>query len=236
MRPLFPILGSSQSGFSLLEISLVLIILGIVGGVSLHTLSAHLTHAAYAKTREHQDYALHAIAAFVERHHRFPCPADPKTIGENYGLEPRERKCPGSQAEGILPFRTLGMGEKFAKDGFNHWITYVVDSNLADKDHEAHIETVTGKQIILQNEYHQLVLVDPAPRTQNFIAFLLISHGKSGIGAFVGGTRLFSSTASPHKKENCDRNFIFIDSPQTDDIIRWESRDHFFKHYLKHMD
>lgn len=227
---------SLQAGFSLVEIALVLAILGIIGGMGLPLLTAHIKRTALTKTREHQEYALNAIAAFVEKHHRFPCPADPKAVGADYGLEPMVRKCPGPKAEGILPWRSIGISENFAKDGFKRWMTYVVDSNLADKEHEGNIQTVSGRQITLRNEQGFPVLVDPSAQNPNFIAFILISHGESGAGAFIGGgqgSKITSGEASPHKRENFDGNFVFIESSLTDDILRWESRDHFLKHYVK---
>lgn len=184
MRSSFPVLGSSQSGFSLIEMAIVLMILGIVGGMSLHLVSAQFHRTAHLKTRDNQDYALTAIAAFVEKHRRFPCPADPKSTGLEYGLEPKERKCPAAKAEGILPFRTLGISEIFAKDGFKRWMTYVIDSNLADRDNENYMDTVVGKQITLHNEQAQPVVVDHSSRLPNFVALLLISHGESGGGCF----------------------------------------------------
>jgi len=225
---------SREAGFSLLELALVLVILGIMGGMALPLLKARISHAAILKTRDNQEYVLTAIAAFVAKNRRFPCPAVPHVTGENYGVEPRERRCPGSKAEGIVPFRTLGISENFAKDGFKRWMTYVVDSNLADKEHENNIHAVSGGRLIVYNEQEQPVIVDQAPRNPNFIALVLISHGESGVGAFVGNgqtTKIISDTSPPHKRENYDGNFMFIESRQTDDMIRWESRDHFLKQY-----
>ncbi|MBI2707021.1 MAG: type II secretion system protein [Proteobacteria bacterium] len=226
--------SGGEAGFSLLELALVLVILGIIGGMGLPLLKARISHTAIVKTRENQEHVLQAIAAFVEKNRRFPCPASPQNVGENYGVEPRERRCSGSKAEGIVPFRTLGISENFAKDGFKRWMTYVVDSNLADKEHENNIHAVSGGRVIVYNEQEHPVIVNQTLKNPNFIALVLISHGESGEGAFVGNgqsTKMISEEASPHKRENYDGNFIFMDSPQTDDMIRWESRDHFLKQY-----
>jgi hypothetical protein len=45
-------------------------------------------------------------------------------------------------------------------------------------------------------------------------------------------TKMGGQVSSPHKKENYDGNFIFMESSQSDDIFRWESRDLFLKHYV----
>lgn len=229
-------LSKCEDGFSLLEMAIVLIIMGLVGGASLHVVTALTQRQARLKTKEHQEYALQAIAAFVEHHHRFPCPADPKLTGLEAGLEPRERKCSGAKAEGILPFRTLGISAQFARDGFKHWMTYVVEPNLADKDHVHRIKSISGRQITVHTEDSLPVFVDHSVLNPNFIALVLISHGEGGEGAFRGAGstgRIPLSSASAYKRENMDGNFIFMDAPQSGDILRWESRDHFFKQYVR---
>lgn len=225
---------SREAGFSLLELALVLMILGVLGGMALPLLKTRISHTAIVKTRDNQEYVLNAIGAFVAKNRRFPCPASPQGTGDNYGVEPRERRCVGAKAEGLVPFRTLGISEAFAKDGFKRWMTYAVDSNLADKEHENNIHLVSGGRLMVYNEQEQPVVVDKASKSPNFIALVLISHRESGEGAFVGNgqsTKITRETPSSHKRENYDGNFMFIESRQTDDIIRWESRDHFLKHY-----
>jgi len=227
---------SSKSGFSLLEMAIVLVILGIIGGMSLPLLKARLGREAITKTREHQHYVLHAIAAFVEKNRRFPCPANPEGQGSEYGVEPKERKCQGRKAEGILPFKTLGISEVYAKDGFKRLMTYVVDPNLADKEYENHTHDAPGGWITVKNEQGFSVLGDQRIRTPNFVALVLISHGESGVGSYIGhgqGGKIRGENTSPSKKENYDGNFIFSEVGQPDDILRWESRDQFLKHYVK---
>jgi prepilin-type N-terminal cleavage/methylation domain-containing protein len=227
----------ANAGFSILELAIVLLILGILGGASIPLLKARISREATLKTREHQSQSIGAIAAFVEKNHRFPCPADPKITGADYGLEPKERKCHKAKAEGILPFRTLGISEVYAKDGFKRFMTYAVDPNLADRDYENQIENALGGWITVKNEDGFSVISDQKGKNPNYVAFVLISHGESGIGSYMGNgqsTKLLNQAVSPYKKENFDGNFIFIESSQTDDILKWISRDHFLKHYIKY--
>jgi len=229
---------SSQAGSSLLELAIVLVILGIIGGMSLPLLTGQLKRAAFVKTKANQEYALDAIAAFVERKGRFPCPADPQVTGAEYGRA--QIACPGQKAQGILPFRTLGISESYAKDGFKRLMTYSVEPSLTDMRNENLAMTVEGGKLSVKNEDGHSVLPTeekkPGLTSPNFIALVLICHGESGIGAYIGNgqtTRMTGTSTSPHKRENLDGNFVFFEKGQTDDIVRWESRDQFLKHYVK---
>jgi prepilin-type N-terminal cleavage/methylation domain-containing protein len=226
--------ASSEAGFSLLELAIVLVILGLIGGLSLPLLTAQINRAAILKTRAHQDYAFSAIAAYVEKNKKFPCPAEPHISGAGYGVA--QVQCRGQKAKGILPFKTLGVSEIYAKDGFKRLMTYAVDPEFTKKD--TALQNEKGGFITVNKESNDSVISSPltGDRNPNCIAVVLISHGESGIGAYHGqgqSTRNLVGSPSPHKRENFDDNFTFIESGQTDDIVRWESRDQFLKHYVR---
>ena len=226
--------SGSEEGFSLLEFSIVLIILGILGGLSLPLLTAQIQRTALVKTRSHQEYVLNAIAAYVEKNKRFPCPAVPQGIEAEYGVS--QLHCRGQRAKGIIPFKTLGISEIYSQDGFKRLMTYVVEPEFAKV--ETALQNESGGYITLLREDGSTVLAPPlvTDRNPNSVALLLISHGESGSGAFIGKGqtgKILGNNVSPHKRENLDDNFTFIESSQSDDILRWESRDLFLKHYVK---
>jgi prepilin-type N-terminal cleavage/methylation domain-containing protein len=224
---------SNESGFSLLELAIVLVILGAIGGLSIPLLTAHMTRSALLKTRTNQAYVLNAIAIYVEKNKRFPCPAEPHIIGANFGLA--LDTCRMEKAKGIIPFKTLGISETYARDGFKRLMTYVVEPELAKKQIRPQEES--GGLITIKNEegFSVLPTLKKTEKNQNYIAFVILSHGESGVGAYMGNGHIDKFTGhslSLHKRENCDENFIFIESSQSDDILRWETRDQFLKHYV----
>lgn len=226
--------SSSEAGFSLLELAIVLVILGIIGGLSLPLLTSQINRAGIVKTRLHQDYILSSIAAYVEKNKRFPCPAEPQISGPGYGVA--QIQCRGQRAKGILPFKTLGISEIYARDGFKRLMTYVIEPELTKKD--TALQNERGGYITINKEEGDPVMASTLAGDQNpnCVALVLISHGETGIGAYIGkgqSTRYLSGSSSSHKRENYDDNFIFIESHQTDDILRWESRDQFLKHYVR---
>jgi hypothetical protein len=100
------------------------------------------------------------------------------------------------------------------------------------------LQNESGGYITLLREDGGVVLAPPlvTDRNPNSVVLLLISHGESGSGSFIGKGqtgKIQGNNVSPHKRENLDDNFTFIESSQTDDILRWESRDQFLKHYVK---
>jgi hypothetical protein len=192
-----------------------------------------MTRAALVKTRTHQEYVLQALAVYMEKSKRFPCPAEAHIVGANFGVS--QESCRMEKAKGIIPFKTLGIGEQYAKDGFKRWMTYVVEPELAKAQINPSEEA--GGLITLKNEegYPVLAPSKKTDRNPNYIAVVLISHGESGVGAYLGkgqAGKISGHSLSAPKRENCDDNFVFVESSQSDDILRWESRDQFLKHYV----
>lgn len=224
----------SNAGFSLLELAIVLVILGVLGGMALPLLTVHITRAALVKTRAHQDYALSAIAAFVEKYNRFPCPAAPHVVGNNFGVA--LESCRMEKAKGILPFKTLGISEIYAHDGFKRLMTYVVEPELTKRQINPQEEAGGLLTVKTHEGFSVLGVANPAGRNQNYIALVIISHGESGVGSYLGkgsSMQFIQQPLSHHKQENCDANFVFVEGGESDDVLRWESRDQFLKHYVQ---
>lgn len=234
-------------GFILLELAIALAILGVLAGLSLPLLTAALTREKIVKTQEHQKQIVHALAAYVLVNHRLPCPADPAANGPDVGLMRMRCDRKASDAEGIVPFRSLGIEESMAKDGFNHWITYAVTPGLTD-----HFKTLVndkGLYAVQQSFCHADVsdvplkllgagrqpVIDPEIK-DNPIAIILVSHGSKGEGAYLGGNanRRQILTKNADKDENSNGDLVFVvptNNNTFDDRIVWVSRAHLMGYY-----
>lgn len=108
-------------GFALFELSLALIIMGIIMGVSYPLYQQWRQKTQQETTRIHVQQLQLALANFAYTHGHLPCPA--KEFGPKAGLAvPTCGTMP--HMIGYVPYRTLGLPEAVAKDGFGFFFTY----------------------------------------------------------------------------------------------------------------
>jgi len=129
-------LNQSQCGFTLAETAIVLAVLAIVIGALVPSfLSIRVAEQARV-TAQNLKTIMNTIAAFVQSSGCVPCPM-PAAIAFNparhgYVAGGTGASCGACTIQvGILPFRSLGLPESFAKDAYGHWLTYAVDLTLA---------------------------------------------------------------------------------------------------------
>ncbi len=99
--------GNHQKGFSLVELSIVLVIIGIIGFFSIKFISQIGRQTLNEKFKSDLQIADAAIIGFIFANSRLPCP---DTIG-NDGLE----NCGGGNNQGWLPVATLGIESSVQK-------------------------------------------------------------------------------------------------------------------------
>jgi prepilin-type N-terminal cleavage/methylation domain-containing protein len=109
-----------NSGFSLVEMAIVLVIVGLLLGGLLTPLSMQMEQRKMSETQRQMDEIREALIGFALRNGYLPCPA----ISASDGLEDRDGdKCGDDKRQGYVPWATLGVGKL---DSWGHLFHYSV--------------------------------------------------------------------------------------------------------------
>lgn len=197
----FP-MKQSQSGFTLLEMVIVVGIIGAMLGAYLSFYQPRQNAQAYADTSLRMERVLNALSSYALRTNTLPCPArsneDPAS--NNFGAA-TTISCPSgaTSIQGIIPFKTIGLAQDDAVDGFGRYFTYIVNGGTTtavgvvdrstddpltmtdDRSYFCNAATAGGMTV------RRTIITAGGPSTTNEatnVAVVLISHGIDGYGAF----------------------------------------------------
>lgn len=127
----------SQQGFSLVELSVVLIVIGLLLGAAASLIRPYIESYRYTSTQQKIEAIADALANYARINYDLPCPVDPTETTAPFGT-PAGSGVDGHRVDmackyssfspnsGIVPFRTLGLDENQVKDAYGNYITYVL--------------------------------------------------------------------------------------------------------------
>lgn len=117
-------------GFTLVELTIALVIVALIGGVFVSVSVALLDQQRTAATRAKLTAIDAALVSFVAINRRLPCPADGTlaTGAEVFGTQ--DNPCT-NQSAGVVPWAALGLTAADIEDGWGIRITYRMDPYLA---------------------------------------------------------------------------------------------------------
>jgi prepilin-type N-terminal cleavage/methylation domain-containing protein len=202
-----------QRGFSLLELSLVMVILALLSSGMLASLSSQRASSETQEALRQLDTAREALYGFAMTHGRLPCPATPTqaNTASNAGRE----NC--ALQHGVLPWAELALPEA---DPWGRRFTYHAGSQFTAALTNGALTSFTLATTGTAN------VKDAASASYNIAADLpavILSHGKSGAGAYQpSGIKL--TGASGDEAENADADLTFIahtSTAQFDDLVVW---------------
>lgn len=240
-------------GFTLIELSVVLLIVALVAGSGVVIGRSTLESAQTAATYNRLNTIETALMAF-RQNGRLPCPADGSlaTSNANFGKEAANiGTCTGGApaanfsvsisgspvVEGVVPVRTLSLPDEFMYDGWGRKITYSVWAPMT---------SVRAFYNYGVNFNCGLLTVRDAAagvRSSQGV-YVLVSAGKNGHGAYtVQGTRENAGSVNTDEQTNCHcnssaadtgyaANYVMKDATENptnaldrfDDILRFKER------------
>ena len=224
----------NKNGFTLIELSIVIIIVGLLVIPLLQMYKVYMIKEEMVKTRANIEGAKSAINLYIGR---YPCPSDRSLTPSdaNYGLE----QCTGittctplsnqgicrttslrdadgngtndSVIIGGVPFRDssdtiAGMLASYMVDGWGNKMTYAISENLMILKTNRNSDFKLGVVSAI-NEHG-----NPTAGVSDDAQFAIISHGKNGEGTFNFDGVFRPCGTGKIETENCDNDSVFVAS------------------------
>ncbi len=198
-----------RTGFSLIELSVVLVVTSLMLGFGLQAVQSTGSVDCNAITKQQVVTVQAAVEKFVKSHNYYPKPA-----GRGWKItDPQFGRSDTSGAPsfdtnngvllGALPFQTLGLPASFAADCWGNKFTYAVTANL------------TSTTQAVYNAANGSIQINSAPGTpvMTSAAYAVISHGADGNGGAKknGGTNhTWNCTAGHADSQNCSATNVVL--------------------------
>ena len=207
-------------GFSLVELTIVLVIVGLLTSGLLLGIAAQRNAADTSDARRQLETIREALIGYAMANGRLPCPAIATLPSgdANAGIA-ASPPCETSAQHGVLPWATLGLPEV---DPWGNRYTYSASSTFtAAKPSEALASftlSSTGNANVKESASGSANIASELPA-------VVVSHGRQSAGAYqTSGAKL--PGASGDEAENADADLTFVSRPpgdSFDDLLTWIS-------------
>lgn len=230
MHKLLATKKTSKRGFSLIELSVVITIVGILLYTTLSVGSAQITVSKIKQTNDKLDKIANALAIFYKTNNYLPCPASGSTlITDNTfgtsGGSGASTTCANANGNnsnvytGVVPVRDLNLPDEFMFDGWNSRISYSISAYCVSKAqwNTANVYKCTTDGAATGADDGAAINI--AGRNgitwPNHAAYVIISHGNNIVASYNrAGVRITTgaSTASPKELANGSMNSSAADT------------------------
>lgn len=193
--------GLNDKGFTLVEMTIVVVLMGILMTLGMAVFDAQLSNAASSGTRKNQEILKDALIAYLRDNKRLPCP-ETSALG---GMAPTGQETRQSAGDpttscasfwGTVPYTTLGLTRDIAIDGFGNLFTYFVSSAQSTAEPDWTLTQKSGLPFVpgfSVGNPGRFGITDNGVATTlsaNLAVVAVVSHGQNGLGAYtIKGTR-----------------------------------------------
>ena len=208
---------NKQRGFTLVEMAMVLLIVALLLGGLLPTISGQIERQRVSDTRKQLDEIRQALIGFAVINGYLPCPADGTiaTGQPNAGIV--KSACAAGANGGVIPWVILGVSET---DAWGRRFTYRVTPTFA----------TAGTPFLLSSTGNLNVGLTPGgSNVAASVPVVIVSHGINGLGAYLPSgqqvTPVPAATTDEGDNVDNDNNFVSHDFAQNgfDDLVVWIS-------------
>jgi prepilin-type N-terminal cleavage/methylation domain-containing protein len=222
---------SKASGFTLVEMAVVLVIVGLMIGGLLMPLSAQMEMRGYQETNKRLEDAKDALIGYAMANGRLPCPASNTSNGVE---DPVGGGVCTHAYDGFLPAVTLGLpnvdSSGFALDGWGgsptNRIRYAVTSSNSNAFTTSSGMRNIGMSTLAPNLY---VCASGSGVTATTCGTATSLTTSSVVVIFSSGKNAASGGISTDESKNIDNDKVFVSHEPTtganefDDIVTWIS-------------
>ncbi len=206
--------SQNQSGFTLVELTVVLVVIGLLLASAAPVLKIYLLQKRDNEMKETTRAVRTALSNFIEVNDRYPCPAplDISSLDPQFGQEqivnpgqPTQSCDPSSSGVsydaglnvyvGAVPARTLDLEMGRTLDPYGNRFTYAISGPHA------------GMNGMVNPSLPGTISIIPPLATGMSPQFALVSHGLDGAGSFTPegvANAITCADASTEQQENCD--------------------------------
>ena len=215
-------LANGQQGFSLVELTIVLVIVALLSSGLMFGLSAQRDTAAAQDVQRQLDNAKEALLGFAITNGRLPCPANPALASSSVGAG-LENCAAQPTGHGVLPWATLGLpetdpwGQRFTYFASTKFTAIVIAGALCSFAMDTGIapNNAGTANVKLTSASGSNIASD--------LAAVIVSHGALGAGGYTtDGTKIAGAILD--EDENADADLTFVaHTPTTDfnDQLAW---------------
>lgn len=223
--------SDSAAGFSLIEVAIGLMVIGLLMGPIIHTYNLYIKSRQISQSQAVVDVVNSALLKYYEKFGFYPAPAHPNLAetAANFGSPATAGAgwpaCTAASTVvcetttgtfggaavliGDVPFAELGIPFKSTLDGYGSKLTYAVTRSLTQNSPPlAPFDDNAGAIEILNTAGVSIYDTPPDNRAH----FIVVSHGEDANGAFTlsGVRRSACGATTGIDAENCDNDGVFV--------------------------
>jgi prepilin-type N-terminal cleavage/methylation domain-containing protein len=212
-----------QTGFTLVEMAVVLVIVGLMLAGLLMPLSGQMDQRNYSKVRADMSDIREALIGYGLSHGYLPCPA----VSASNGSEDRAGSGACNQRAGFLPWAELGVPKL---DSWSHLYRYSVTPAYSNSSTKISLTSSGDITIWSRDSAGALIKVSNDPA----IPAVVVSFGKNGLHGFNDDGTQISDTSATNTDEDTngsgtttffsrDYTEVTTGGGEFDDVVVWVS-------------